>query len=309
MDLHLQITNAINYIELRIDQDIDLREVAKAADMSLSYLQKAFHALCGVTLSEYVRYRRLSLAGEELFTASSKVIDIALKYGYETPESFSRAFSKFHGIAPSEARRCSSKLKQYSRIHLFVIREGGLISSVSLRTEPEKVLTGITKRFDGSPQDEKRSVQEETYLTSTRGLQWFLRGSARDVNVDYFVVERTSDRSYDFSIAFELDDWTRAHLYNRDVLGVRWPERGYFRTIKLPKRYCAVFRTAYTHHPIEIYRNIRKKDVPEWFRNSDYRQTDAPELVALHDISPEVRFMRYIEISIPVEPICSRINC
>lgn len=68
------------------------------------HFQRVFGILCGFSLGEYIRMRRLSLAGEELSRGNAKIIDAALKYGYDTPESFSRAFARFHGITPSEAR-------------------------------------------------------------------------------------------------------------------------------------------------------------------------------------------------------------
>ena len=69
------------------------------------YFQKIFGILCGITVGEYIRNRRLSLAGYELSETNAKVIDIALKYGYESPENFARAFVRFHGATPYEVRK------------------------------------------------------------------------------------------------------------------------------------------------------------------------------------------------------------
>lgn len=83
--------------------------------------------MCGFSMGEYIRNRRLTLAGSELSSTDARVIDVALKYGYESPESFARAFSRFHGISPSEARRDGSKLRSFSRLSVQIILKGGSI--------------------------------------------------------------------------------------------------------------------------------------------------------------------------------------
>ena len=99
------IQRAIDYVEANITEELDFDDVARQAFSSPFHFQRVFSMLCGFSLGDYIRMRRLSLAGEELSRGNAKIIEIALKYGYDTPESFSRAFTRFHGIAPSEARR------------------------------------------------------------------------------------------------------------------------------------------------------------------------------------------------------------
>ncbi len=127
MDWLTGIQNAINYIEEHLTEEIDYDEVAKEAACSSFYLQRIFSILCGMTLGDYIRNRRLTLAGNELSAADDKVIDIALKYGYDSPESFTRAFSRFHGVTPSEAKKDGSKLKSFSRLSVKITLSGGNI--------------------------------------------------------------------------------------------------------------------------------------------------------------------------------------
>lgn len=108
MDWIQGIQNAINYIEEHIGEKINYEEIAKIAYSSSYHFQRVFGVVCGITLGEYIRRRRLTLAGNELLTSDSKVTDIAFKYGYDTPESFSRAFTHFHGVKPSEVKRVAS---------------------------------------------------------------------------------------------------------------------------------------------------------------------------------------------------------
>lgn len=119
------IQNAIDYIEEHITDDLDYNEIAKQAMCSPYYFQKIFGILCGITVGEYIRNRRLTLAGSELTKPNVKVIDTALKYGYESPESFTRAFTRFHGITPSDAKHTGGKLRSFSRFKVQIILKGG----------------------------------------------------------------------------------------------------------------------------------------------------------------------------------------
>lgn len=127
MDWLTGIQNAINYIEENLTEKIDYDEAAKQASCSSFYFQRIFSILCGITLGDYIRNRRLTLAGNELSATDNKVIDIALKYGYESPESFTRAFSKFHGVTPSDAKKDGSKLKSFSPLSVKITLSGGNI--------------------------------------------------------------------------------------------------------------------------------------------------------------------------------------
>ena len=127
MDWITGIAAAIDYVEEHLTEAVDYRQVARTAACSEAYFQRIFGILCGMSLGEYIRNRRLTLAGAELAATGSRVIDVALKYGYESPESFTRAFVRFHGITPSEARRDGSALKSFSRLSVKIIVSGGTI--------------------------------------------------------------------------------------------------------------------------------------------------------------------------------------
>ena len=98
MDWVTGIQESIDYIEDNLTDDIDYERVAALCYSSPYHFQRVFGILCGYTLGEYIRNRRLSLAGAELAATEAKVIDVALKYGYESPDSFTKAFQRFHGI-------------------------------------------------------------------------------------------------------------------------------------------------------------------------------------------------------------------
>lgn len=124
MDWITGISRAIDYVEEHITEQIDYEEAAKRAYSSSFHFQRVFSVICGYTLGDYVRFRRLALAGGELAADKIKVIDAALKYGYDSPESFSRAFVKFHGVTPTQARN-GAPVKSFSRLSVKLIISGG----------------------------------------------------------------------------------------------------------------------------------------------------------------------------------------
>jgi len=119
------LNKAIDYIEDNLLQDITCVEVANHICISTFHFHRTFNMLTNITISEYIRNRRLSLAGQELTKENVKVIDVAFKYGYETPESFSKAFSRFHGITPTQAKKEGAVLKSFNRLVIKIKLEGG----------------------------------------------------------------------------------------------------------------------------------------------------------------------------------------
>ena len=137
------IQRAIDHIEDHLTDEIDYEAVARESFSSSYHFQRVFSILCGYTLGEYIRCRRLSLAGAELASTDAKVIDVALKYGYDSPDSFAKAFQKFHGITPSEARRKGSMLRSYSRLSVKISLEGGNIMDYRIENKEAFRLLGF----------------------------------------------------------------------------------------------------------------------------------------------------------------------
>lgn len=143
MDWVTGIQRALDYAEAHLTEEIDYEEAAKRAYSSPFHFQRMFTMLCGFSLGDYIRMRRLTLAGEELLRTKKKVIDIALKYGYDTPESFSRAFTRFHGFAPTEARK-GKNIKSFSRLSVKLILSGG--NTMDYRIEKKDAFKLICKK-------------------------------------------------------------------------------------------------------------------------------------------------------------------
>lgn len=183
------LQNAIDYIEEHLTDDLDIETIAAQSGLSAFYFQRIFNILCDYSLGEYIRNRRLTLAGNELSTAEEKVIDIALKYGYDTPESFSRAFSKFHGITPSQAKKSSSPLKSFSRLSVEIHLKGGNIMDYKIvEKDAFKVL-------------EKVSMQSIDDEQNKNTIPDFWTRSHRDGTV-YKLLEAAADRTNIFGICY-----------------------------------------------------------------------------------------------------------
>ncbi|MEH6876932.1 AraC family transcriptional regulator [Priestia megaterium] len=146
MDLLRNMNRALHYIEENLTNDIDFREVARLALCSEYHFKRMFSFLAGITLSEYIRRRRLTLAAFELKDSNIKVIDVAIKYNYSSPDSFTRAFQNLHGITPSEAKKNGSSLKAFPKMTFQLLIKGG--NEMNYRIEEKEAfhIVGIKER-------------------------------------------------------------------------------------------------------------------------------------------------------------------
>jgi len=119
------LNKAMEYIEEHLTEDIDFSEISKIACCSEYHFKRMFSFLSGIGLSEYIRRRRLTLAALDLRDESLRIIDIAVKYGYDSDDSFSRAFRAMHGVLPSEVRKSNIQLKAYPRMTFQLSINGG----------------------------------------------------------------------------------------------------------------------------------------------------------------------------------------
>ena len=298
MDWITGIQNAINYIEDHILEEIDYEEVAKRSFSSSYHFQRVFGILCGYTVGEYIRNRRLSLAGMELQVEKAKVIDVALKYGYDSPDSFTKAFQKFHGITPSKARMDGAVLNSFSRLSLKITLEGGKMMNYRMEEKQELILTGYKKHFSGTPA--KRTEQEEAFYGATRLNQYTLAGLSRDCDITYNVITGFDDEGYDFFIAAKLGEWETEHL--EEVLGAQEKDR--FEKIVVPAGQYLVCETERERYPVMQVEELRKRAVSEWLPSSGYELANAPEVAIVHWFyepgNDVLNDSRYVELWLPV---------
>lgn len=299
------VQKSVDYIEEHLTEEIDYGVLAALSFSSSFHFQRVFGILCGFTLGEYIRNRRLSLAGAELAAGNAKIIDVALKYGYDSPDSFTKAFKKFHGITPSQARK-GGAVKSFSRLVLTISLEGGNMLDYRIEEKPEMILTGYKKRFTGVPYGEDRERQEEELFVTTRAKQWLLRGAKGangDSGTDMCVITDIDDDGYNFYYAAELEKYERENMYNTEVTGFDYMGKFGFENIVIPKNTYAVFSTERQAHPVRDYLDLRKKIVSEWLTSTEWIIADAPEISVYHWYPKESRDKRFVEIWLPVEKL------
>lgn len=224
------LENAISYIEDNLTRELSLDDIAKHSGFSVFYFQRIFSAVCGCSVGQYIRNRRLAIAGAELNSTKIKVIDAALKYGYDSPEGFTRAFVKFHGITPSEAKRKSCILKSYSRLSVQKNLKGKYIMNYKIvKKSAFKVL-------------EKVSAHEIDDSKNKNTIPDFWTKSHNDGTVST-LLSLAEERKYIFGICYGGDltdkkefDYSIAALYKD---GTEIPNG--FRVNEIPERTWVIF--------------------------------------------------------------------
>lgn len=145
MDWTESLRHAIDYIEEHILDNINSEDIANSVYMSPFYFQKGFKIMTGYTVGEYIKCRRLYIAALNLIEGNLKVIDAAYKYGYSTPESFTKAFVKFHGISPVQLKKNVRKINVFLPLKITISVKGGKNMNYVIETMDKIKLIGIEK--------------------------------------------------------------------------------------------------------------------------------------------------------------------
>jgi len=141
------IGDAISFIEENITEEITIADIAKMVHISPFYFQKGFAMLCDFTVGDYIRCRRLTLAGSEIAASDDKIIDIALKYGYDSPDSFTKAFVRFHGCTPSAVRKDGANIKYFAPLSIKFALKGGYSMDYKIVEKDEFTVVGLKRTF------------------------------------------------------------------------------------------------------------------------------------------------------------------
>ena len=148
MNIYTLLNEAISYIEDNLEDKIDYKKISQILEMNEYSAQNIFYVLCNISVSDYIRKRRLSNAGYDLYNTNETVMDIAIKYQYNNATSFSRAFEKYHGIKPSQVKKHPEGLKVFSRIRFDENIAQRKSIEYSIIEKNEFILYGICKKTD-----------------------------------------------------------------------------------------------------------------------------------------------------------------
>lgn len=259
------LTQAIDYMEEHLIEEIKMEDIAKEACISTAYFQRIFMVLTGMSVFEYIRKRRLSQAGTALCKTSQKVIDIALEFGYESAESFTRAFKKCHGITPSEARK-GGNLQVFPRLQIQIILKG--VESMKYRIEKKEAFGfyGLEKSFstlDGAnfrdiPAFWNSVMQDGSYK------EMIEKASTPSCLGICMPMKNDQETEFDYIIGAFTDKEVKGYTYHQ-VPAVEW----------------AVFEA---RGPLpDVLQDVWKRIFSEWFPATGYKHLDLPELEVYYE--------------------------
>lgn len=260
MNFFKSMNDALNYIEHNIDKTIDADKVAEIALCSKYHFLRMFTALTDVSLGEYVRHRRLSLAAMELSTTSIKVVDVALKYGYETPEAFTKAFKRLHGVTPSQARKNQSILKAIPPLSFQITIQGAEPMDYQIIKKNAFKVTGLSRMVTTKDSLNYQIIPDFWTEVCQNGVVSKLHDvSDTKLGVCYDMKKDQEEFSYMIGCECDhIDELTEA--ITLDVASHTW----------------AVFKSVGPMpHAIQ---NVWKRIFSEWFPATKYEHADGPEL-------------------------------
>ncbi|WP_432694383.1 AraC family transcriptional regulator (plasmid) [Priestia aryabhattai] len=267
MDLLRNMNRALHYIEENLTNDIDFREVARLALCSVYHFKRMFSFLAGITLSEYICRRRLTLAAFELKDNKRKVIDIAIKYGYNSPDSFTRAFQDLHGLTPSEAKKNGYSLKAYPQMTFQLSIKRG--NEMNYRIEEKEAfhIVGIKERvpiiFHGvNPKIAAmwESLSDET-INKLKKLSNVNPLGLLSASVNFSEGRMKEKGELDHYIGVATTKKCPGNLIQLEVPALTW----------------AVFE-AVGPFP-DTLQNVWGRIYSEWFPSSNYEQVEGPEIL------------------------------
>lgn len=294
------IQQALRKIERELAGEIDYSELAREACCSEYNFMRVFSVLSGYTLAEYIRCRRMTEAGKELASTDARILDLAVKYGYDSQESFSRAFQRFHGASPAQVRAGGAMLRSVSPMVLKIGIEGGYDMKYRMEKRAAQRFIGFHERFSGTPAE--RDEQEMDFFMHSRLRQYALMGVSGDCDTQYTLIRNAGADGYDFYIAVPFGEHLPEKHY-REVERLNPEFEDLFETIDVPEAMYAVFETEQSRYPTLEQADLRRRAVSEWLPGSGYQLADGTEMQIIHWYSggSEKRNERYIELWLPVE--------
>ncbi|WP_435969524.1 AraC family transcriptional regulator [Streptomyces sp. Qhu_M48] len=264
-----RLNQALDHIEERLGGDLDPAELARIATTSEYHFRRLFSALAGMPLSEYVRRRRLTVAGAEVLAGERTLLDIAVRHGYGSGEAFARAFRAVHGVGPGEARRTGAALRSQPRISFRLVVEGN--STMRYRVVEKKDLRVVGRRARVPLVHEGENPAIAAHIRSL-GQETIARLARLSDQEPRGVVSAVVHLSDSREEGAELDYW-HAVVSDAEV-----PEE--FEVLDVPAGTWAVFENEgpYPQALQYLWRDI----FTQWFPSNPYASRPGPEFMSIH---------------------------
>lgn len=267
MNWFKSLNDALEYIEEHIREDIDYDEIARIACCSRYHFLRTFGMITDMNLSEYIRLRRLTLASNDLIATKDKIIDIAMNYGYETPESFTKAFKRFHGVSPSTVRKERITLKAVPPLSFQITIKGEKRMDYRIERKDAFNVVGFAR--------DVTTKNEENYTT----IPAFWKEVQEDGS--YYNLVEDADKSY--GISYEYDENLELLKYMIAIDG-KESDISNTETLFIPESTWAVFKSV-GPMPTAIQK-VWKQIYQEWFPATQYQHAQTPELEVYYHGDP-----------------------
>jgi len=290
MNWYERMNMAVDYIEENLCGDIDFDKISKIVCQSAVNFQRTFSIVTDISVFEYIRRRKMTLAAFDMQNSNKKVIDISSRYGYESPEAFTRAFKEMHGTSPSNARKHGLPLKAFPRITFLLSVKGDAVMEYRIEKKEAFAVYGIEGVF---------TTDDGKHLKDVPMFWWECRNDGRF----YKLLESTSEGS--LSRVHGICDYRKTdgntfpymlfayHTKNCNTEG--------FTKVEVPAATWAVFKSE--KHSVEqtgsVVQSLIKRVYTDWLPTAAYKKIDGYEL-ELYFVSDIDKY--YVETWIRVEP-------
>ncbi|TKI72561.1 AraC family transcriptional regulator [Lysinibacillus mangiferihumi] len=281
------IQKAINYIEEHLHESITMEQIAQEVNASVFHFQRTFSILTDMSIADYIRRRRLTLAAQELINTDSKVIDIAYKYGYDSPEAFTKAFRKQHNVTPSEVRKQQGPLQSYNRLIIQVTLKGAEPMKYNIVEKEKFQVVGVKRTYNCQTGENLQGIPQFWNELNGQGMdeQLFTLNNGQIKGVLGVCVpdENYKDNSLiDYWIATNHVGEVPENMLAMEVPASKW----------------VVFEV---RGPMpDAMQNAWKKIFSEWFPSNPYEPAGTAELEVYTDEDPTSENL-YSEIWIPIK--------
>lgn len=261
MEWLARLNRAVDYIEESLDKEISFEQAARIACCSTFHFQRMFSYIADVPLSVYIRHRRMTAAAFDLLHTDDRIIDIALRYGYESPTSFNRAFQSVHGIPPTVARREGISLKAFPRISFQITVKGDRELNYRIERKDSFRVVGVRRNFAMCMDNAVKEVPEFWQTTIESGMIPRILGLIEGEPFGLLGLSTCMDgEDFDYYIAVSTTKEAPESMEEYVVPACTW----------------AIFECIGAM-PTAI-QELQKRIITEWLPTSGYEYANAPDI-------------------------------
>lgn len=264
MDWITKMNLALGYIEENLDNEITNEELARIVDCSFFHFQKIFYYMANITLSEYIRRRKLTLSAFELQNTDQKVIDIAIKYGYDSPTAFTRAFQKMHHMTPTQAKSSEKMFTAYTPITFQISIKGVQKMNYAIIEKEKFRIIGMRLRTNIADGDYYEKIEEFWKENTMKGLLPKLL--------------ELNDGQPQGILGVAIGDWENKGEFNYYIAVAsnkpKIPEG--MEALEINRSKWAMFDCV-GPMPTAL-RNMQQRIITEWFPQSGYQYSNLPDI-------------------------------